>query len=232
MLERLEKKLPSITMDRVGLSYIEKTNPEYYKDLVFYKENIRHLIDKSDYEVGILSARHNQDADTLLLKQLDEELENIGLSIDKFYYVSNTYEPKGNNVINYKKTDILLEHLVGFHINGDHFVPIKQDIYKQIHFYDDEQQNINVAGDVQEILEGYLKNTDDEVFNRIIKNIKENKPTLYTHLVTNNTTNRFKSTEITVKEPVKFPVKIEENVTTKNINNFKGFVNENLAKDE
>lgn len=231
MFTRIQKKLPSIDMSRVGLSYIEMTNPEYFSNLVFYKENLRHLIGKTNYDLGILSARHNQDDDSLMLKQLNTELDNIGLTIDKFYYISDKYEPKGTNVINYKKTDIIIEHLVGFHINGDHFVPIKQDKYNEVHFYDDEPQNINVAGDIQELIEGYLKNTDDEVFNRIIKNIKDNKPKLYTHLITNNSNNRFKTTEIIVSEPVKFPVKIEEKISYKNINGFNDFINKNHKKD-
>ena len=35
---------------------------------------------------------------------------------------------------------VLLENLVGFHISNDHFVPIKQDNYDAIYFYDDENQ--------------------------------------------------------------------------------------------
>jgi hypothetical protein len=211
MLDKIMKNKKSIKDEkRIGLSFIEFNNPNFFKKLDFYKENLRHLINADkNFDLGIISARFSVENDSNLLKALKNELENIGLMINKFYYVCDFFNVKNNDRINFKKNDILLEHLIGFHIKGDHFIPIKQDSYNEIYFYDDEIQNINTANNIQLQLEEYLKNTDDEVFNRIIERIKS-KPILYTNLVTNNGMNRFKTTKIELHIPIKFPVKLDE----------------------
>lgn len=222
IFNKIKKLIPNIKEDQLGISFIEKINPTYYKNLIFYKENIRHLINEKNIDIGILSGRYSEEDDNKLLALLKTELDNIGLEINKFYYVSDFFKPIIDNNINYQKMNILLEHLVGFKIDVDHFVPIKQDLYKEIHFYDDEFQNINTANNIQEIFEEYLRKTDDEVYNRIMLRVNEIKPMLYTYLVTNNNLNRFKITKIQLQRPKRFPIKIEENY--KFISKFNKFI--------
>lgn len=221
MFDRIKKKKPNITEDKLGISFIEKVDPQYYKELIFHKDNIRHLIEKDGYDIGILSGRFSEESDKNILTSLKKEFDNLGLQINKFYYVSDYYHNRLNDDISYKKANILLEHMVGFHLKNDHFVPLKQDLYKEIYFYDDEYQNIHVANNIQDIFEEYLRNTDDEVYNRIMKVIDDNKPILHTNLVTNNALNRFKTNDVELKKPKKFPIKVEEgNKFYNKFNNF------------
>ena len=224
IFNKIKKSIPNIKEDQLGLSFIEKVNPIYYKNLTFYKENIRHLINEKGIDIGILSGRYSEEDDNKLLALLKSELDNIGLEINKFYYVSDFFKPTFDNNVNFKKRNILLEHLVGFKINDDHFIPIKQDLYKEVHFYDDEFQNINTANNIQEIFEEYLRKTDDEVYNRIMLRVNDIKPLLYTYLITNNNLNRFKTTKIELQKPKRFPIKIEEN--NKFISKFNKFIKE------
>jgi len=219
IFNRIKKGNPKIEMEDLGISFYEKLEPKFYDNMKFFKENIRHLIEDKESEIGILSARFDDDKDKNLLTSLKTELENIGLHIDKFYYVGDYYYSTMNSSMSMRKANVLLEHLVGFHIKNDKFVPLKQDLYKAVYFYDDEPNNIFVANNMQEMLDGYLINTDEEVYNRIIKNIKEKKPVLYTNLITNNSLNRFKTTEIKLKEPLKYPIKVNESKILK----FDGF---------
>lgn len=212
LFNRIRKVKSNIKMEDLGLSYYEKLNPQYYDNMKFFKNNIRHLVDNSEpSDIGILSARFSDEKDKKLLTTLKDELKNIGLDINKFYYVGDHYYPNVSIKMSTRKANVLLEHLVGFHINKDKFVPLKQDLYREVYFYDDEPNNIFVANDIQEMLDGYLINTDEEVYNRIIKNIKEKQPILYTNLITNNSLNRFKTTENKLHEPIKYPIKIQEN---------------------
>ena len=210
LMRRIKKIKPNVEMEDLGISYYEKLNPKYYENMKFFKENIRHLVEDESFDIGILSGRFDDDKDKNLLNSLKKEFADIGLEISKFYYVGDYYYPNLNVSMTTRKANVLLEHLVGFHIDKDKFVPLKQDFYKEVYFYDDEPMNIDVANNMQEYLDGYLINTDEEVYNRIIKIIKERKPVLYTNLVTNNSLNRFKSTEIKLHEPIKYPVKIQE----------------------
>jgi predicted RNA-binding protein YlxR (DUF448 family) len=221
MFEKIKKKRKKIELDDLGISFIEKTNPEYYNKVKFFIENIRHLMGEEDIDVGILSARYSVDNDNEILKVLKEKLNELGLEINKFYYTGDFYNGINTNKDNIDKMKILLEHLVGFHIEGNHFVPIKQNFYTEVHFYDDENQNINVANDIQTFLEEYLKNTEDEVFDRISEIIRVKEPTLYTHLITNNQLQRFATTKIKLNQPIRFSIKLEESNVIKNFKEFK-----------
>jgi len=220
MLEQIQKRRKNIELEDLGVSFTEQTNPKYYTNINFFIENIRHLLGKEDIDIGILSARYSVDNDNEVLKALKEQLDELGLEIKKFFYTSDSFSPKNPPHANVDKMKILLEHMVGFHIEENYFAPIKQDFYSEVHFYDDENQNINVANDIQIFLEKYLKNTEDDVFNRISKRIDNDKPTLYTHLITNNQLDRFKSTKVTLNHPIKFSIKLEGKII-KNFNDFK-----------
>lgn len=221
MFEKIQKKRKNIKLEELGLSFIENTNPDYYTNVKFFIENIRHLSGKEDIEIGILSARHSVDNDNEVLKVLREKLDELGLEIKKFYYTGDSFSVQNTTKAPIDKMKVLLEHMVGFHIEGNHFVPVKQDFYPEIHFYDDENQNINVANDVQEFFEEYLKNTEDVVFNRISKTIGEKEPKLFTHLITNNQLDRFETTEVILNQPVKFSIKLDESKIMKRFNDFK-----------
>ena len=210
LFKKIKKIKPNIEKDDLGLSFYEHIDSKYFDNLKIYKENIRHLINVDNVDVGILSARFSHEKDRHLLMSLKKELNDIGINIDKFYYVGDYFLPNVNMNINVRKANILLEHIVGFHIEKDKFVPIIQDLYEEVHFYDDEPHNIFVANDIQEMLDDYLKNTEDEVFRKIIHNIKTNKPTLYNNLITNNSLNRFKTTKVILNEPVKLPIVMHE----------------------
>jgi len=221
MFDKIKKKRKNIELEDLGISFIEKIDPQFFTNIKFFIENIRHLAGKEDIDIGILSARYSVDNDNEVLKVLKEKLDELGLEISKFYYTGDSFSVKNTTQAPINKMKILLEHMVGFHLEDDHFIPIKQNFYPEVHFYDDENQNINVANDIQEFFEDYLKNTDDEVFNRISKRIGEQKPKLYTHLITNNQLDRFKTDEVTLNKPIKFSIKLEESRIMKRFNDFK-----------
>ena len=211
MLNKIKKIRPTLTKDKLGISFIEMTDPYNFKKISIFKENIRHLINKTNFDIGILSARYSEENDKLLLKSLRDELGNIGLTINKFYYTGDYFKTRVTDKIAYDKSNILLEHLVGFKIENEHFVEIKQDKYNVVHFYDDEFKNIQVANEIQYLLDEYLKNTDDNVYDLIIGVIENEKPSLFTHLITNNSLNRFKTKKIELIKPITFPIKTNEN---------------------
>ena len=209
LFNKIKKKRPAIEIDDIGISYIERIDPSYFNKLKIHIDNIKHITD-TNVDIGILSARHNPENDKLLLAELNKELSKYELEIKKFYYTSNKISTKHNISHSRDKVKVLLENLTGFHIKEDRFAPLKQDFYTEVHFYDDEFSNIDYANNIQEELNKYLENTDDEIFNRIIGRIKNNNVLLYTHLITNNELNRFKTTKIQLTTPIKYPIKIEE----------------------
>lgn len=221
MFDKIKKRNNKIELEDLGISFIEYTNSDFYDKINIFLENVRHLIGNKNVELGIISARYSVDNDKNILIALKNELNKVGLFINKFYYVSDFFKKRNDDIININKMKIILEHISGFHIKGDHFLPIKQDFYNEIHFYDDEIQNIDTVNNIQEYMEDYIKNSEDDIFYKIINKIDKFKPVIYTHLITNNSLNRFKTTKITIQKPIKYSIKVEEKFSS----NFNDFLN-------
>jgi hypothetical protein len=206
MLDRIQKR-KNIDPDLLGISKRELFDPNYIKKINFNLKNILHLKDKK-VDIGILTGRMNQENEQEYLNLLREKLKQLNLNLTKIYYVGEFLHNSSDKRA-FEKMKVLLEHLIGVKILGDKFVPIKQDWYENVYFYDDEVQNIYSANNIQEYFENYMKNTDDETFKYIIERIKNNDLTLITNLISGNEMNMFETKKIIITEPVKYPIKVE-----------------------
>lgn len=220
LFDRINKK-QKVDIESVGFSFREFFDTNYIDNLSIIIKNIIDLNNKK-VDVGILSARHNQDEQKDFLNALRVKLNELNLDLNKIYYLGERFQYGYSSVISHQKTKVLLEHLVGIKIEKDRFNPIKQDWYQTVHFYDDEPQNIYSANDIQSMLNNYLSNSEDEVFKIIMERVKNYNLTLNTHLVTNNLLNKFKTTSVILSEPTKYPIQVE---STNSILKFKDFKN-------
>ena len=205
------QKRRNITIDNLGISFIETFDEERLNEtpITYLINNIRHLQDREDVDIAILTGRNNREHYQKLLNDLRKHLNDINLNIFKIYFVGDRFKDRHSSFISLKKTEILLEHLIGMKIEDEKFTPFKQDQYNVVHFYDDEQENIYYANDIQMVFDRLLKNTNDELFKLSIESVNNNELNLYTHLVTSNSLNRFKTSHIILEEPIKYPIKLE-----------------------
>lgn len=194
----------------LGLSFREFFDINYIDEITVLLKNISHLYNKTNINFGILSARFDKDSEKELLNLLREKLKQNNISIDKIYYVGENLVVFNRDTIAHLKSLILLEHLVGIKIVDNKFIPIKQDWFENVYFYDDEIENIQYANNIQNLFNEILKNTTDmEVFNIIKEKINNFNLKLTTNLITNNEYNKFKTNEIILTEPIKFPLRTE-----------------------
>lgn len=218
IFDRINKK-KKIDITRLGLSWIEFYDKRYinnnHVELLF--NNLRHLQGK-DVNIVLLSGRSHRERNGDILNNLRVKMKELGLEIWKIYYIGDKYYNKPNKIISLNKTYILLEHLVGIKINDGKFVNIKQDWFSTVHFYDDEFMNIDYANDIQSIFNRVSKLTSDETYKYVMERLKYFKPQLYTHLISNNSMNRFKTKVIQLEEPIRYPVR--ESYLIKNYKNF------------
>jgi len=207
IFNRINRK-KKISIERLGLSWIEFYDADYINNSKVKHElkNILHLQNTNDI-ICILTGRAYQDRHAKILNNLRLSLLDIGLSIYKVYFVSKRFYYKQNNEISLNKAHILLEHMIGIKIEDGAFIPIKQDWYNNVYFYDDDKTNIDYANDIQTLFDRIMKKTDDELFLTIIDRIKKNDITLVTNLVTNNDANRFYTKKIILTEPIRYPLK-------------------------
>lgn len=206
-LNKVQKKR-KIDVDRLGLSWIEFYDKRYinnnHVELLF--NNLKHLEGK-DVTIALLTGRANRERHGDLLNKLRVKMKDLGLEIWKIYFIGDRFYKKHNKEISLKKCHCLLEHLVGIKIEDNQFVDMKQDWFSTVHFYDDEFMNIDYANDMQMMFDRVSKQTPDETYKYVIERLKYFKPQLYTHLITNNSMNRFKTEVIQLTEPVRFPIK-------------------------
>jgi hypothetical protein len=206
ILNKVQKKR-KIDVDRLGLSWIEFYDKNYinnnHVELLF--NNLRHL--GKDVNIILLTGRANRERHGDLLNNLRVKMKELGLEIWKIYFVGDRYYKKHDKNISLKKIHVLIEHMVGIKIENDQFVDKKQDWFSNIHFYDDEFMNIDYANDIQMMFERVCKQTKDDTYKYVIERLKYFQPQLYTHLITNNSMNRFKTEVIKLQEPVRFPIK-------------------------
>lgn len=208
IFNKIHKKTRSENLNRFGISFndfndkkiLNKSKVDYLLD------NIEHLRGKKDVKIGLLTARSNEKTHSDVVNNLRLKLKDMGISIDKIYFVGDKFKVHYDADASLKKVYILLEHLIGFKIKNNKFVSLRQDWYPEVHFYDDHKGNIDYANDVQVILNDLVKGTDDDLLHIIIERINTNDIKLYNYLITNNEVNRFDINVIDIEEPDKFPI--------------------------
>lgn len=223
MMERIERKSKNIKLGNIGISYSEFFDDSILnkKDVQFLLDNIKHLIGK-DIEIGVLTARSDRKKHANLLNKLRLKLKEYGLEIDKIYFVSESIRSIGyQDKLVYDKNKVLLSHLVGLNIEDNHFVPIKKDSYNKVYFYDDVKSNFMNVNNLQDYFDFLVRNSDDECVEFINNRLEKNELILVNNLVTNNEVNPFETTSITLKSPIKYPIKFSDNKLTVKFENFK-----------
>jgi len=207
LMDRVIKKR-KIEEDMVGFSFRELFDTNYIDNITIIMKNIIDLNNKQ-VDIGILSGRHDQVGEKEYINQLRIKLNELKLDINKIYYLGERFQYGTSDSISFSKTRILLEHLVGTKIEKDRFMPLKQDWYKKVYFYDDEIQNIHTASKIQVLFDDIIRNTDDETFKVIMERVAGDELTLFTNLISNNILNKFRVAKIVLREPMKFPIKME-----------------------
>jgi hypothetical protein len=214
-------KRKSENTNRFGISFKNFYNKkDLNKTKIDYKlDNIEHLRGKENIDIGLLTSRSNINTHSDIINELRLKLKDMGLPLNKIYFVGDKFDLSNNNINNFKKVNILLEHLIGFKIKDNKFISMRQDWYPNVFFYDNCKINIDYANNIQSFLNEILSKTDNDLFNIIIDRINSNDIKLNNNLITNNIRNRFKNTIISIKEPNKFPIQMEKIITK--FNNYK-----------
>lgn len=192
--------------DRLGLSWIEYSDEQYISncEVKFLLGNITHLEGTTD-PVCLLTGRAHLDRHDILLGKLKEKLSDLGITVWKSYFVSDKMHEKHDLGISIRKSIILLEHLTGLKIKDGKFVPVMQDWFTDVAFYDDEYMNIDHANNLQGLLEDTLSNTQDTQVRQIVmQRLHDHQLRITTNMVSNNELNRFSTTVTTLHKPLTY----------------------------
>lgn len=195
--EEIQKINKKLKIGDIGISNREFTDGEVIDNqkhkVEYLLNNLNHLKNDHSAEIGLLTARTNKKAHKELLKDLkDSVYRKLRKNISKIYFVNDLEDVANDNLTASRKAKILLEHLIGYKIRRNRFIELEQTTYDDIHFYDDNEKNIEAAKNLQLLFEKCLKNTDPMLKNDIIERVKHTELKTTTYLITNNEIEPFK----------------------------------------
>ena len=209
---KVKSKKYKVDISNLGVSMQEFLNPEVIENIKFDIDIslFRPIINTND-DIYIICSKNTKSNFEKQISKLEEKLEEIGLKIKKYYYISETFYNKDDDEISYLKSKLVLQHLLGLKTDGDKLSNEEVESYNQITFYEDNLKSIQMCRDINNILENLLLKTEKEIKLLVKDKIKNDNNLLLIKEFTHNKANRFKE----------YNVQLEYSNIIKSFENFK-----------
>jgi len=209
---KVKSKKYKVDISNLGVSMQEFLNPEVIENIKFDIDIslFRPIINTND-DIYIICSKNKKSNFEKQISKLEEKLEEIGLKVKKYYFISETFYNKDDDEISYLKSKLILQHLLGLKTNGDIFINEEIENYNQITFYDDNLKSIQMCRDINTILENLLLKSEKEIKLLVKDKIKNDDNFLLIKEFTHNKANRFKE----------YNVQLEYSNIIKSFENFK-----------
>ena len=202
MMETLKVKAKNYRADVSNLAFSmqEFMNKELIENLEYTIniENILHLKNTDD-DIYVICSKNNRKNYELMISKIEDKLKENGLTIKKFYYISETFYNRNSDDISHKKVRLLLQHLIGLKTEGDKFTDEKLEQYSEVSYYDDEETSTQLACDSNKLLMVLLERTESSLKDIIKSNLKSTPHTLFVNYITGNKANRFVTTKVDIQ---------------------------------
>ena len=160
-------------------------------------DNILHLKNTTD-SIYFICSENTKENYEKFIKKIEKKLEDNGLLVKKYYFISETFYSRNTDEIAYKKVRLLLQHLIGLKTEGDNFIDEELDCYDLINFYDTDEVSIKLAIDVNDLLQLLISNSPKELKENIKLALKDDKD-LIVNRVTPNKVNKFSTTKVKIE---------------------------------
>lgn len=196
---KIKCKNLKIDLTNLAFSMQEFMNPEIIETLDYdiNMENISHLKNKND-DIYIICSKNTKNNYEKIIRKIEGKLEDIGLVIKKYYFISETFYNRNQDDISYKKVRLLLQHLMGKKTEGDKFIEEILEEYDDIYFYDDDQNTIKLVLDSNNVLQNLIDNSEESIKSELKDLLKYNTKSIYSNSVSTNKVNRFSTKKIEI----------------------------------
>ena len=164
-------------------------------DFTLHLENIRHLKNSQD-DIYVICSKNSKRSYETLIEKLEEKLLDFGLKIKNFYYISETFYNRDRDDIVHKKVRLVLQHIIGLKTADTKFTEEEITKYDEVSLYDDDLNTIKLAKGINDVLQFLVKNSEDEVKNKVKEILKQNECELIINQVTFNKVNTFITTKV------------------------------------
>lgn len=195
-------KKNKVDVSNLAISMQEYLNPDVVKDKQF-KINMdifKSIINKKE-DIYIICSKNNKENYKEQINELNIKMNEIGLSIKNFYFISETFYNRNDDEISYNKIKLLLQHLIGRRFNGDVITDKEISKYERIYYYDDSKNSIKLSESINSILEKSLISSPKQCQDDIRNIIKSSDSYLISKEITHNKRNIFNEKIINLKYP-------------------------------
>ena len=190
---KIKSKKNKFDISNLGISMQEFLNPDVIENIKFDVDIslFRPIINTND-DIYIICSKNTKSNFEKQISKLEEKLEEIGLKVKKYYYISETFYNKDEDRIAYLKSKLIIQHLLGLKTDGDIFINEEIDNYNQITFYDDDLKSIQMSRYINIVLEKLLLKTDNNIKIIVKDKIKNDDNFLLIKEYTHNKSFKFK----------------------------------------
>lgn len=199
LIERLKIKCKNLNTDFSNLAFSlqEFLNKEIIENTTYELnlDSIQHLKNKSDH-IYVICSKNTKRNYELIIKKIESKLEEIGLKIEKYFFISETFYDQDSDNIAFNKIKLILQHTIGLKSNIDRFLDEKITKYNQIHFYDNDPNTIKLGIKSNDFLKYMLSLSDELLKKKIIEILRNEDNILYIHQVNSNRVNILTTTKI------------------------------------
>jgi hypothetical protein len=201
LMNSIKIKCKNLKVDIANLMFSmqEYMNPDIIETLDYgiNIENLSHLKNTSD-DIYFICSKNTKANYEKIISKMEEKLEKIGLSIKKYYFISDTFYNRDLDDVAHKKTRLLLQHLVGMKTEGDKFIDEEVQKYDEISFYEDDENTIGLAIDCNKLLQLLIDNSESSIKSKI-KDVLKSETALFVNYVSPNKAKRFSETRVSIE---------------------------------
>jgi len=190
---KIKSKKNKFDISNLGISMQEFINPDVIDNIDFKLDlSLFNPIINTNDDIYIICSKNTKSNFEKQISKLEEKLEEIGLKIKKYYYISETFYNKDEDRIAYLKSKLIIQHLLGLKTDGDILTNEEIDNYNQITFYDDDLKSIQMCRDINSVLGKLLIKTDSNIKVIVKDKIKNDDNFLLVKEYTHNKSYKFK----------------------------------------
>jgi hypothetical protein len=202
LMNDIKIKCKNLRTDITNLAFSmqEFMNPDIIETLDYdiNIDNLSHLKNTND-DIYFICSKNTKSNYEKIIKKIEDKLEDLGLIVKKYYFISDTFYNRDLDDVAHKKVRLLLQHLIGIKTEGDKFIDDDLQKYDEVSFYEDDQNTVGLAKDCNRLLEMLIDNSDSSIKSKIKDLLKSVSTFLYVNYVSPNRANRFSVTKVEIK---------------------------------
>jgi flavodoxin len=192
---KLAAKKYKADVSNLAISLQEYLNKDVVDNIDFQIDmSIFNSIVNTDDHIYIICSKNTKKNYEKAIEKLEDKMKEIGLKIQNFYYISETFFNRNDDDISYLKVKLILQHLIGLKTESDKITNDEITNYNQIYFYDDSKSAIELAKRINNVLESLLVKTEKDVKAKIKDEIRSGDNILVVREYTHNKSKRFLET--------------------------------------